>query len=100
MKSFFPNHTALYLGNTKNIIIHAAGLDVHKSRLQVYLNKRHRVRIYHKPDLTVSRLQLIKEYLFSRLGKFYDWAGIVSFLLPFIKEWPNADYCVEVVRDS
>lgn len=100
MKIFVPNHVAIYIGKGKRLIIHAAGLKVHESKLKVYRNKRHRIRIYRKSTLTVGQLQKIKKYAYGRIGVKYDWRGIASFVLPFIKESPNSDICIELDRDA
>ena len=100
MKEINCNHVCHYWGSGRHEIVNAAGLQVHKSKLDIYLNGRHKVEIWYKSDITVTQLQGIKKHSYSTVKKLFDWPGILSFIFPFIKELPNADFCVENVRDS
>ena len=98
---FLPNHACYYHGNTKHIIMNAAGWRVHKAKLdKVYLNKKHKVKVYKKPDLTVDELQLMKAYSYGTEGRLYDVLGILGFIWSKIKGSDVMDYCVENVRDT
>lgn len=95
-----PNHVAPYFGSGKHEIIQASGLRVHKDRLNIYLNKKFKVRVYKFPMLLIKQLAQMKSYAYSRIGRPYDWAGIASFLFPCIQSLSGADYCTELSRDS
>lgn len=39
---------------------------------------------------------MMVEYFRSKVGQKYDWAGIFSFFIPFIRESKRAAYCSEL----
>ena len=94
-------HTALYVGGGKNYIIEAAASGVRKHKLTAYVGKeRYQVDVFFKPDLTVLQVEKIKSYAYSKLGRRYDFMGVMRFLFRRLPQSPHRFFCSELVCES
>lgn len=94
-------HTALYVGGGHNYIIEATVRGVRKTKLKKYVgNKNYQVDIFAKKNLTVVQAEQIKAFAYSKIGKGYDFRGILRFVFRRLPDNPNRFHCAEVTCDS
>ena len=95
-KPGFSNHTAIYLGQGKNLIIEASPRRaVNYSYLTKYLNNNYELRIYKNDKLTNGQIEKLKDTLYAMMAETesYGWRGLLGFIIPWIKPAENEKFC-------
>jgi len=91
------SHAGLYFGNGTNMTIEAESKGVIIDNFKRMLDKKHRAKVFFYKDMSVLQFQKMKEYAYQQLGKPYDYAAFVKFIIKQIKQNQGADICTELV---
>lgn len=97
-KNSFANHTALYLGLGKNIIVEASPQKAFNfGYLKDQLKPKYEVKVYENLKLTNEMIEKLKNTTYSYMAetKGYNWQGLFQFIFPFIKTNKQEKYCSE-----
>ena len=81
-----PNHVSTYVGGGKGSIIEAIIPFVQESRLKKYMKKGERIEVIVY-DLTQTKVEIVKAYLYGAIGKIYDIGAIPAFIIRILPRW-------------
>ena len=91
------SHTATYMGGDK--IVDAYPKGVSWGTLSEHISKDNRVVVWKNDRITVAKLQVLRTFLDSVVGKEYGWLGSLSAVLP-LGDDPRAYNCTEITVES
>ena len=98
----YPSHIEMYFGsgNHEDISAEAAGVRI-KS---IDRFKNDKIEVYSYTPLTVNQLQVLKAFMYGRVGRAYDYLGLVHFLGNLVgKKLPQSKYasfCSELIGEA
>jgi len=92
----WTTHAAIYLGGGGNYIVEALLDGVKKTKLKKYLNNKTQFLVYRNRRLNTFKLTILKDFLYSAIGKPYDLDGIKDFIFDDRKNDANKFFCSEL----
>jgi uncharacterized protein YycO len=95
------SHVGIYVGN--NFVIEATWPRVRKVTLMTFLESCDRVTVLRHSKwttLTEDQVQQFLGFLESKIGKPYDWRGLVSFICRKSIQNKSGYFCSELVSEA
>jgi len=91
------NH-AFFVGKEADII-EAEANGIKKNKLEKYVKNEDGVLIFRLKHLPDNLKSMMLSFAYAQIGKKYDYKGLLSFVLPFLRQEENSYYCSEFVWD-